>query len=206
MILVLVIYLQLSSQRKLLGEVSAALIAANSYVERLEHVSFIDPETQLFNRMYLDQLFNQQLKWLNRCGKSATLLLFEVLQDRHKSASNEMLIEAARLLRSNFRGSDCIIRNSAVQFLVLMPDTTEGLAQPALDRLRDKIDSWNLENVTSEMMLRHQLSVCPPGGDLWESLREVEEKMREEPDLGMMTVISMEPAMRALARASSGGR
>lgn len=204
MILVLVIYLQLSSQRKLLGEVSAALIAANNYVNRLEQVSFIDPETQLFNRMYLDQLFNQQLKWLNRCGKSATLLLFEVLQDRHKSPANEMALAAARLLRSNFRGSDCILRNSAAQFFVLLPDTTEELAQHALDRLSDKIDCWNLENATSEMVLRHELSVCPPGGDLWGSLREIENKMRNKPDLGMMTVIPLEPAKRALAVASLG--
>lgn len=202
MILVLVIYLQLSSQRKLLGEVSAALIAANTYVGRLEQVSFIDPETQLFNRMYLDQLFNQQLKWLNRCGKSATLLLFEVLQDRHESAANEMVLAAAHLLRSNFRGSDCILRNSAAQFFVLLPDTTEELAQHALDRLSDKIDGWNLENVTSEMVLRHELSVCLPGGDLWESLREVEHKMRSKPDLGIMTVIPLEPAKRSLAVSS----
>lgn len=202
LVLVLIIYLQFSSQRKLLSEVSAALIAANTYVDRLEQVSFIDPETQLFNRMYLDQLFNQQLKWLNRCGKSATLLLFEVLQDRRKPAANEMVLAAARLLRSNFRGSDCILRNSAVQFLVLLPDTTEDLAQYALDRLSDKIDGWNLENTTSEMVLRHELSVCPPGGDLWESLREIEHKMRNKPDLGMMTVIPLEPAKRPLAVAS----
>ena len=185
-ILALVFYLYLASQRKLLRKISKALIAATSYIERLESFSFVDPETQLFNRRYLDQLFNQHLGRLNRCGKSATLLLFEVLPNGNKTVAEEMVIEAALILRANFRGSDYVLRNSADQFLVLLPDTTEDQTQYALNRLADKVDSWNLENETSEMALRHELSTCPPGGNLWESLNQVENKLRENnnPDHG----------------------
>ena len=77
--LALIFALHLASQNKLLDEVSTALIAANSYVKRLEQLSLIDPPTQLFNRRYLDQLLNQQLKWLYRSGKPATLLMLELL-------------------------------------------------------------------------------------------------------------------------------
>lgn len=180
-ILALVFYLHLASQRKLLRKVSTALIAATSYVDRVEQFSFVDPQTQLFNRRYLDELFNQQLLWLNRCGKSATLLLFEVLPEGQKSSA-EIVIDAAFVLKSNFRGSDYIVRNSTDQFLVLLPDTTEEQAQYALNRLTDKIDNWNLENETSEMLLRHALSTCPPGGNLWAKLSEIEERIRDKPD------------------------
>ncbi len=57
-ILALLYYFHLASQRKLLRTVSAALIAATSYVDRLEQVSLIDPHTQLFNRKYLDPLLS----------------------------------------------------------------------------------------------------------------------------------------------------
>ncbi len=181
-ILSLVFYLHLLSQRRLLRKVSTALIAATSYVDRLEQVSLIDPHTQLFNRKYFDQLFNQQLGWLNRCGKSATLVLFEVLPDGHESSAEELAIEAALVLRSNFRGSDYVLRNSATQFLALLPDTTEVQAQYALNRLSDKLDNWNLEHKRSEMVLRHELSTCPPGGDLWDTLREIEGRLRVNPD------------------------
>jgi diguanylate cyclase (GGDEF)-like protein len=181
-VILALVYLHLASQRRLLRKVSMALIAATSYVDRLEQVSFVDPQTQLFNRRYLDQLFNQQLKWLNRSGKSATLLLFEVLPNGQKSAAEGIVIEAAFLLRSNFRGSDYVVRNSTDQFLVLLPDTTEDQAQFALNRLADKADDWNLENETSEMALRHELSTCPPGGNFWQKLRELEETLRDEPD------------------------
>jgi diguanylate cyclase (GGDEF)-like protein len=178
--LVLMFNLHLASQRKLLREFSTALSAATSYVDRLEQYSLIDPETQLFNRKYLDQLFNQQMRLLNRIGKPATMLLFEVLEEGQESAEAEMIVEAAFVLRSNFRGSDYVVRDAVDKFLVLLPDTTEEQAQFALDRLTDKLENWNLENTTSEMVLRHQLRVCPPGENFWEKFREME-KPQEKP-------------------------
>jgi diguanylate cyclase (GGDEF)-like protein len=182
LVLALIFNLHLASQRKLLREVSTALLASTSYINRLEQFSFIDPQTQLFNRRYLDQLFNQQLKWLNRSGRSVTLLLLEVLPDGQKSVPEEFVVEAAFVLKSNFRGSDYVVRNSTDQFLVLLPDTTEDQAQCALNRLIDKVDDWNLEKETPGMVLRHELSTCPPGGSLWETLRDLEPRLRDKPD------------------------
>ena len=190
--LVLIFALHLASQRKLLGEVSTALIAANSYVKQLEQLSLIDPPTQLFNRRYLDQLLNQQLKWLYRSSKSATLLLLELVPVEHKIAAEEIVIEAAFVLRTNFRGSDYVVRYSNDQFLVVLPDTVEPQAQIALSRLIDKVDHWNQANEGREMALRLELCTCPPGGHLWEKLGELEEKMRSE--CGGRTLIPQKPA------------
>jgi diguanylate cyclase (GGDEF)-like protein len=194
LVLALIFNLHLASQRKLLRKVSTALLAATSYVTRLEQFSFIDPQTQLFNRKYLDQLFNQQLKWLNRSGKSVTLLLLEVIPDGQKSVPEEFFIEAAFVLRSTFRGSDYVVRNSTDQFLVLLPDTTGPQAQCALNRLTDKVDDWNLEKETAGIVLRHELNTCPPGGNLWEKLREVEEWLRSNRDRGVTKLLSQIPA------------
>jgi GGDEF domain-containing protein len=179
--LVLVFNLHLASQRKLLSKVSEALIAATSYAERLEQFSFVDPQTQLFNRRYLDQLFNQQLKWLNRNGRPATLVLLEVCPDGQRSTLEESAVEAAFVLQSTFRGSDYVLRNSTGQFLVLLPDTTEHQAQYAMNRLAEKMDTWNLEHQFG-MALRHELSTCPPGGDFWEALRKIEDRLRGKRD------------------------
>lgn len=194
-VIALVFYLHLAAQRKLLCGVSTALIAATSYVDRLEQCSFIDPQTQLFNRRYLDQLFNQQTKWMNRSGKSAIVLLFELpFASGQKSAIEEIIGEAAFVLRSNFRGSDSIVRNSTDQFLVLLPDTTEDQAQYALNRLADKLDDWNLENERFEMVLRHELSTCVPGEDLWEKLCEIEERMQSNSTPRLRTIRPLKPA------------
>jgi diguanylate cyclase (GGDEF)-like protein len=196
-ILALVFYLHLELQRKRLRKVSSALLAATSYVDRLEQVSFVDPHTQLFNRKYLDQLFNQQLKWLNRNGKPATLLLFEVLPDGQDELLNEMVVESAFVLRSNFRGSDYLVRSSTYQFLAMLPDTTEDQAQNALTRLNDKMDTRNLENEKYEMVLKHEITTCLPGGDLWELLRELEEKLNNKSRVNPPILLAPVAAARA---------
>jgi diguanylate cyclase (GGDEF)-like protein len=175
--LVLLFNLRLAAQRKSLRKVSNALIAATSYIDRLEHFSFLDPETQLFNRRYLDQLFSQQASSLNRSGHPATLVLIAVRPDERKVANESVIIKAAFVLRSNFRGSDYIVRCSLNQFLVVLPDTDEPQAQIALNRLAEKVEYWNLENESTEMVLRYERTVCPPGANLWEKLREVELKL-----------------------------
>jgi diguanylate cyclase (GGDEF)-like protein len=192
--LVLIFALHLASQRKLLGDVSTALIAANSYVKRLEQLSPIDLPTQLFNRRYLDQLLNQQLKWLCRSGKSATFLLLELLSMEQKAAAEEIVIEAAFLLRSNFRGSDYVLRYASDQFLVVLPDTIEHQAQIALSRLIDKVDHWNSANEKCEMALRLELCTCPPGANLWEKLGELEVRMRDKSEPGVRMLIPQKPA------------
>jgi GGDEF domain-containing protein len=85
------------------------------------------------------------------------------------------------LLRANFRGSDYVLRYADNQFLVLLPDTSDGQAHYALKRLHNKIDHWNLENEKLEIAVRHQGITCEPGSNLWENMAEVEEKLREMP-------------------------
>lgn len=193
-VLALILSLHLAAQRRLLREVSTALIAASSYVSRLEEISLIDLPTQLFNRRYLGELFNHQLKWVNRSGKSTTLSLFEVLSNEQRTPAAELVIEAAFILRSNFRSSDFIVRYSADQFLVVLPDTNAQQAQIALSRLIDKVDHWNIANENSKMALRLTLSTCPLNGNLWEQLGAIEERMRNKSDPNVRTLVPLEPA------------
>jgi diguanylate cyclase (GGDEF)-like protein len=135
-------------------------------------------------------LFNHQLKWVNRCGKSATLLLIEALPNEQNAdaAAEEIVIEAAFILRSNFRGSDYVMRYSTDQFLVVLPDTNEQQAQIALSRLIDKVDHWNLANEKRAITLRLALSTCPPDGNLWEKLSAIEKRMENKSDSGVRTL------------------
>jgi len=58
-----------------------------------------------------------------------------------------------------------------------MPDTDDSQAQIALNRLTEKVEYWNLENEAAEIVLRYELTVCAPGSNLWEKLRETEERL-----------------------------
>jgi len=63
-----------------------------------------------FNRRYLDQLFSHQSSAINRSGRAATFVLIAVRPDEERPASDEVLTKAAFVVRSNFRGSDVIVR------------------------------------------------------------------------------------------------
>ncbi len=60
----------------------------------------------------------------------------------------------------------------------MLPETDGQQAQFALNRLSDKIDNWNLASDSCEMLLQHEISICAPGGNLWENLRRAEESLR----------------------------
>jgi diguanylate cyclase (GGDEF)-like protein len=195
-VLVLIFTLHLASQSKLLSEVSTALIGARSYLNELEQLVLIDAPTQLFNRRFIDHLFKQQSKWLNRRGETATLLLIEVLPNGEAKAAAEIFIGAAFILRSNFRGSDYVLRFFTDQFLVLLPDTNEQQAQSALSRLIEKVDHWNCVNPKCEMALRLGLATCPPDGNLWDKLNELEEKMQDKSHPDCRLLISYKRQVR----------
>jgi diguanylate cyclase (GGDEF)-like protein len=182
-VLVLMLDLRVMSQRKSLRSVSKALLDSISYIDRLEDISLIDPQTQTFSRSFLYQLFSQQSKSSNRAGTTITLCLIEVRPDQQpvaSSVSEENVANAGSVLRANFRGSDYIVRYTRDQFLVLLPDTNQPQAQIALDRLNSKVEFWNLDNESSSISLRQEMISCLPGEDLWVRLSEMEKTLQEE--------------------------
>ena len=181
--LVLILNLRVTSQRDSLRSISKALLDSMSYIDRLENFSLLDPQTQTFSRSYLYQLFNQQSRSSNRAGTTITLCLIAVRPDGQSAASSameEIVDDAALVLRANFRGSDYIVRYAGDQFLILLPDTNEQQAQIALNRLTDKVEYWNLENESASISLQQAMISCPPGGDLWGRLGEMESKLQDE--------------------------
>jgi len=179
--LLLVLDQRQRSQRKSLRDVSKALLDSIAYIERLEEYSFFDPETHTFNRSYLDHLLRQESQSANRNGSMTAMCLFEVQSDGQRPPSEDAIRSAASVLRSNFRGSDYIVRFAADQFLVLLSDTNEQQAKVALKRLTEKVEFWDLESDKTSILLRHQMCTCPPGEDLWEKLRVLLEKLTTDP-------------------------
>lgn len=112
------------------------------------------------------------------------------------SEADEIYIGASYVLRSNFRGSDYIVRYFTDQFLVVLPDADDQQAQLALSRLIDKLDHWNLGNEKCEIALRLESTICPPGENLWEKLRELEERMHDKSNPECRTLISRNKQVR----------
>jgi diguanylate cyclase (GGDEF)-like protein len=154
------------------------------FAERMESFSLVDPLTQLFNRSYLDVILPKEMRRANRSGAPLTFLLLEV--DRWtmvgrragEMGSDLFLLEAAKLLKTTFRGSDTILRYGDHKFLAILPDTDQYQAGIALRRFLGRVDSWNLESDGPyEMafnggmaMYSNQIDVAPVLEDLERSI------------------------------------
>lgn len=157
------------------------LIREIVFSERLQNFSLIDPLTQIFNRTYLDYILPKEVNRANRHGSTFTFLLVEV--DGWKTVNkrwgevvgDQLLIEAAQFLKTTFRGTDTILRYDTCRFLAIMPDTNEQQAGFALNRLLDRLDSWNLETKAPyEMAFKCGTASYSSGADITAVLEKAE--------------------------------
>ncbi|MEL7109843.1 MAG: PleD family two-component system response regulator [Pseudomonadota bacterium] len=114
-------------------------------VDRGLELSVIDPLTGLYNRRYM--LERLQL-WMQRSGvdeKPLSIVAFDIdhfkaVNDRHgHEAGDKVLQNFAARLRTNIRPQDIACRPGGEEFLLIMPDTREDLAQIGAERIREAI-------------------------------------------------------------------
>ena len=150
--LILLFNLYILAQKRELAATRRALLEELIFNGRLEGFAVIDPVTQLYNRRCLDQMLAAEMARSNRFGTPLSILLMALDGFDHgqetaaKSPVEVSLVQMAQLLKSTFRGSDIVFRYGNHEFLVVMPETTEQLAERALGRLTQQVERWNMES------------------------------------------------------------
>lgn len=134
---------------------------------------FLDAETQVFQRSFLDYALAQESTAAAVEGTPTCVVMARAFQLVPASLRGKQvdrsgfMRQAAYLLRRTFRGSDTIIRESGDSFLVLMSNTTSEEARCALNRLMEYVNHWNLSSRCDyEIVLSWQLVSCSPADDL----------------------------------------
>lgn len=185
--LVVLFNIYLLRQKHMLNVTRRALIRELALSERFENFSLIDPLTQLLNRRGVDQLLPREIARANRTAKDLTLVMIELdglaaLNTRlGEEAGDELLVEFSKLMKSTFRGGDLAFRYSGDEFLVVMPDTNEQLAEPPMRRLATATENWNLTSGKSyEMAFIWGASAYITGTDIGETLHNAERKIRKK--------------------------
>ena len=117
--------------------------------EQLRELSITDELTGLANRRGFFTFAHQQFKQLRRTKESLVLLYIDL--DSFKSINDglghqmgdEVLIDAATILRETFRESDIIARMGGDEFAVILVNSPEASSDVTRGRLQVRIDGYN---------------------------------------------------------------
>jgi len=112
-----------------------------------------DPLTGLLNRLYLDQRLDIEIDRAKRKSLHLAIILtdldlFKNINDTFgHQAGDYVLSEFAKFLKNYFRSYDYIYRYGGEEFLILLTDTTDTIAQQKAEILRTEIKKLKLEYI-----------------------------------------------------------
>ncbi|NDY96521.1 diguanylate cyclase domain-containing protein [Wenzhouxiangella limi] len=114
--------------------------------ERLEHLSFSDSLTGLYNRAYLQAAVE---KYQHSSAYPITFIAADLdgLKSTNDSfghsAGDELIQRAAEIMRSCMRKHDVLARFGGDEFVALMPDTTQEAGEAVVGRIREAVNAFN---------------------------------------------------------------
>jgi len=123
-------------------------------LETEKRLSREDSLTGAFNWRAFDEKLNDERKRSSRNGHGTALLYFDVdnfkgLNDSFGHAfGDDVLKKVVLTIRSMMRGVDVVARLGGDEFAVLMPETSEGGAKSAAERIDESIKK-NLQSMVS---------------------------------------------------------
>jgi two-component system cell cycle response regulator len=118
------------------------LDALRARLDQSMELAVTDQLTGLHNRRYMRAQIESFVKRSNMGGMPVSVLLcdidhFKKVNDIHgHSAGDDVLREFGRRLSENIRPMDLACRYGGEEFVVIMPETTQGLAHAAAERIR----------------------------------------------------------------------
>jgi diguanylate cyclase (GGDEF)-like protein len=155
-----------------LAALAGVLVAYSlSAHQRIRSMALQDPLTGLANRRQFNLRGQDMFTLAQRSHRPLTLLNLDIddfksINDNHGHAAGDaVLVQVADRLRACCRASDLLARVGGDEFVVLLPDTSTGLALDALlARLRTAIDIV-LPGVGTPLKLRISIGVASCSGD-----------------------------------------
>jgi diguanylate cyclase (GGDEF)-like protein len=140
---VYVIYqqLQITRIRRQLTDQVFAVDKVETLAQEVYKMALLDPLTGLFNRRYIEQRLEDEIKRSERHGRALSVILFDLdefkqVNDTHGHAAGDALLKAfADRLSKATRGSDASARYGGDEFLVVLPECKPENVQHVLKRL-----------------------------------------------------------------------
>ncbi len=146
---------QLSDQKQQLAKTVADAIAlslANLRLrESLRQQSIIDLLTGLFNRRYMEETLEREVRRCARAQRPLSVILldldrFKTFNDTHGHAAGDVLLGAlGSFLRSHVRAEDIACRYGGEEFTLILPDSSLEAAAQRAELLRVGVNTLRVE-------------------------------------------------------------
>lgn len=110
--------------------------------DTLRNQSLSDPLTGLYNRRYLEDYLNQEIRRAETSSQSVGVIVADVdhfkdVNDRlGHGAGDALLRSVARALEENVRGLDTVCRLGGDEFVVVLPNVSRAVARQRAEHLR----------------------------------------------------------------------
>ncbi|HZQ94899.1 MAG TPA: diguanylate cyclase [Candidatus Sulfotelmatobacter sp.] len=163
--------------------------------EALRNQSIMDALTGLFNRRYLEEILEREVRRALRSDQSVGVMMLDL--DHFKNfndtygheAGDTVLREAASFLKRSVRAEDIVCRFGGEEFVVILPLADARVTQSRGDRIRSKL---------------HELTILHQGKSLGSVTMSI--GVAAVPDHGKSARALLEAADAALYRAKREGR
>lgn len=147
--------------------------------ETLQNLSVRDPLTNLFNRRYMEESMERELRRAERQGKQVGVIMADI--DHFKrfndtfghDAGDSLLKEVAKVMNQHVRGSDIACRYGGEEFTIIMTDVSLAITQQRAEQLREavrRITLYHGDRVLDPITLSMGLATFPEHGDTHRAL------------------------------------
>ena len=161
----------------ILGLVTLKLVRHNELnIERLAHLSTIDPLTQAYNRSYLNDVMTSEINRCRRNGLPLSIVMldidyFKMFNDDYGHLFGDSVLEqvAEALKRAALRAGDYVFRYGGEEFCVITAGLDRDESRQFAEKLRQGIYALNIENHKSP----HQRLTASAGFWCVADLREI---------------------------------
>jgi diguanylate cyclase (GGDEF)-like protein/PAS domain S-box-containing protein len=132
---------------------SASLALANLQLrERLSQQSIRDPLTNLFNRRYLEESLERELRRAARSKYPVGVIMLDL--DHFKrfndtfghEAGDTVLREIGSFLSQHIRGGDIVCRYGGEEFTLILPEASLAITQQRAERLRESVKNLQIQD------------------------------------------------------------
>ena len=130
-----------------------ALALANLRLhEAMRQQSVRDPLTGLFNRRYMEESLDRELRRAARGGRSLGILMLDLDFFKHfndnfgHDAGDAMLREFSGILQSSIRGGDIACRYGGEEFAVILPEASLEATRQRAEVIREKTKHLNVSH------------------------------------------------------------